>query len=91
MLELEEHFVRHFNKESLRVEIVNNFLSFIRAIKNEGLKSFTIWIDGSFISNKPNPKDLDFLLLIENDQQKSIREILKKEEFNDKLSKRTLI
>ena len=48
-----------------RTEIFNDYLKFIQAFKQEITQDFTHWIDGSFVTKKKLPEDIDFVTLID--------------------------
>ena len=59
------HFVDNFADENQRrIEIFENYLNFIQAFKQEVTQDFIHWIDGSFVTKKTSPKDIDFVTLI---------------------------
>lgn len=62
--EFEKFFVAPFGSESSRILIFENYKKFIRDFSNEVSPNFTHWINGSFVTIKTNPKDIDFLTLI---------------------------
>ena len=64
--EFEEFFVSSFSEESTRLEIFQNYLKFIEAFRNEITPNFKQWIDGSYVTNKVNPRDVDFVTLIDH-------------------------
>ena len=74
--EFKESFVDSFDSDSTRFEIFENYLEFIRDFQNEVTSNFTQWIDGSFISNKMNPNDIDFVTLINHEYYASHRELI---------------
>ena len=62
--EFEELFVHSFDKQSTRYEIFENYSKFISDFKKEITPHFIQWVNGSFVSNKKNPNDIDFVTLI---------------------------
>ncbi len=74
--EFEEFFVQSFNSNSSRFEILENYKKFIDEFSNQVTPNFTHWIDGSFVTNKVNPRDIDFATLIQHDIYKSKRELI---------------
>lgn len=75
--DLKQVFVDGFGTSYTRMRNWDGFNAFVKVLIDAGLKDLTIWVDGSFISNKENPNDIDFVILIEpknlnnlsNDQQ----------------------
>ncbi len=62
---LEQMFVLDFPESKTRKLIFENYLQFIHHFQNQITHSFYQWIDGSFISNKHNPNDIDFVTFID--------------------------
>lgn len=62
MQELEENFI--FNEH--RLSLYLSLKQFIRAIKDLGINHFEMWIDGSFITLKTRPNDIDVICFIDN-------------------------
>jgi len=58
-------FVDSFGKDSSRHEIFKSFSSYIQDFKEIVSKDFKLWIDGSFVTKKVNPRDIDFLVIID--------------------------
>lgn len=50
-----------------RQEIFEHYSEYLRAFKEEVSDTFIQWIDGSFVSNKRNPKDIDFVALLDHE------------------------
>ncbi|MEM8525474.1 MAG: hypothetical protein AAGG68_12610 [Bacteroidota bacterium] len=66
--QLETEFVAPFDEPSTRHQLYTGYIHYNKNLK-ELLKNqkYTQWIDGSFISNKINPKDIDLVNLIDSD------------------------
>lgn len=62
---LERHFVKNFPQSKTRQILFNNYLEYINDFKTQFTAQFTQWIDGSFISKKQNPNDIDFVTFID--------------------------
>lgn len=60
-------FIDTFEPDSTRNEIFENYLTYIEGFQEEISTVFAYWINGSFVSNKPNPNDIDFVILIEHE------------------------
>lgn len=59
------YFVDNFaNENQRRAEIFNDYLSFIQSFQQEVTGDFTHWIDGSFVTKKKLPGDIDFVTLL---------------------------
>ncbi len=60
-------FVDPFEEDSTRHELYNGFVKYNNNLKRLlNHHKYTQWIDGSFISTKINPKDIDVVSLIDN-------------------------
>lgn len=59
--EVHSSFVENFPNSQSRRNIFKSFLSFIEKI-SIGYAPTEIWIDGSFVTSKVNPNDIDILL-----------------------------
>jgi len=60
-----EIFVDSFNKDSCRYEIFRNFSSYNQDFKKFISKDFKLWVNGSFVTKKVNPTDIDFLIIVD--------------------------
>ena len=61
-----ERFVDPFEEASSRRELYNGFMRYNTDLKNLlDNENYAQWVDGSFVSRKPNPKDIDLVNLIE--------------------------
>lgn len=78
--EFREVFVTSFEVDSSRHQIFENYRKYTEAFKNQIKSEFTQWIDGSFVTNKKNPKDIDLVTLIDY-QLYEKHEIVIKQDF----------
>lgn len=62
MEEMEEYFV--FNEHRLGLYL--SLKQFIRAVKEVGIVYFDLWIDGSFVTLKTRPNDIDVVCFIDS-------------------------
>lgn len=62
--EFKEIFVNSFDEDSSRTLLFENYLNYIKDFQEEVTTDFIQWINGSFATNKKNPKDIDFVTLI---------------------------
>jgi len=53
-------FVDSFELESTRHQIFENYCRFLDDFSTSITPKFTHWINGSFVSNRVNPNDIDF-------------------------------
>ena len=63
--EFEDLFVSQFEDFRTRRSIFDNFKRYNQDLKEVIGIEFIQWIDGSFVSNKEHPNDLDFITFIE--------------------------
>lgn len=71
--ELKAHFVDNINSKT-RLEIFNNYVEYSSRLKDLlGVEELKQWINGSFVTLTPNPKDIDFVTFIESDIAKTYR------------------
>ncbi len=63
--EIEEVFVTPFPHSETRQVIFDNYLNYIDEFQSLITPQFTHWLDGSFMSKKLNPNDLDFVAFID--------------------------
>jgi hypothetical protein len=69
--DLEVRFVKPFNSSTSRKTVMGEFSNWVNKFKELGLKA-EIWINGSFLTEKINPKDIDVVVFINS---KEIREL----------------
>lgn len=58
--EFQQVFVDGFPNSSTRRRLFDNYLDWVFDFQREIYPYFTHWIDGSFVTQKLNPKDIDF-------------------------------
>lgn len=63
--EIEEVFVKPFPHSETRQLIFDNYLDYLDEFQRLVTHNFTHWLDGSFMSKKLNPNDLDFVAFID--------------------------
>jgi hypothetical protein len=64
--DLEKVFAAGFPDPSVRLDLIKSLRNFISILKGLGVTG-TLWLDGSFATEKPHPGDVDCLLLSPND------------------------
>lgn len=74
--DFEDIFVNSFDESSTRLKIFENYKRFIETFKAEVTPNFKQWINGSFVTNKPNPKDIDFVTIIPHDIYNQKRDLI---------------
>jgi hypothetical protein len=62
---LKHYFVDNFPNSETRKGLFDNYLRYLDAFAKEITPNFTQWINGSFVTQKENPKDIDFVTFID--------------------------
>ncbi|MFY7912326.1 MAG: DUF6932 family protein [Emticicia sp.] len=62
---LKQNFVNQFQESQTRALIYEGLVKFLTNFYNFTKTSFEIWIDGSFVTKKVNPNDIDIVLIID--------------------------
>lgn len=60
----ERIFVSNFENSETRKILFQNYLTYINNFKNEISENFYQWIDGSFVTSKMNPNDIDIVTFL---------------------------
>lgn len=63
--DVEQYFVQRMAKSDTRHQLWANFVEFALLFRDEVASVFTIWLDGSFVTQKLNPMDIDAVFLID--------------------------
>jgi len=63
--QFEEVFVLDFPNSSTRPKLFDNYLRFLYRMQDEIFPFFEQWIDGSFVTLKENPNDIDLVTFID--------------------------
>lgn len=77
------NFVKQFPLNSTRHQIFNNFEVFLGEFSSKVYPNFQIWINGSFVTKKVNPNDIDCLIFINYEWLKENE--LKLSDFKNKI------
>ena len=64
--EFQVFFVDNFPQSKTRALIFEQYLQFIEDFKQNITLEFEHWLDGSFLTQKLHPNDLDFVMLLDN-------------------------
>lgn len=67
-------FVQQFTTSERRKEIFKSFIEFIRELANNYAIQ-EVWIDGSFVTEKVNPNDIDIILFFDVEDYKELRPV----------------
>jgi len=62
--DFEAFFLLNFKESKTRATVFETFKKYIDDLGNEVSKEFTLWINGSFVTNKINPNDIYIVILI---------------------------
>jgi hypothetical protein len=63
--EMREIFVDAFPESESRKRLFDNYLNWIFDFQRDVFPYFTQWVDGSFVTQKLNPKDIDFVTFLD--------------------------
>lgn len=63
--EFEVFFVNDFEENDRRKELFSSYKAYISAFQDEITPNFVQWLDGSFLTKKTAPRDLDFVTLLD--------------------------
>jgi hypothetical protein len=62
---LKLYFVDAFPESETRKTLFDNYLRYLDAFAKEITPHFTQWINGSFVTQKENPNDMDFVTFLD--------------------------
>ncbi len=72
-----KYFVENFADDNhRRIKIFEDYSNFLHAFKQEVTEDFIQWIDGSFVTKKRAPRDIDFVTLIDYQTYESHQTII---------------
>ncbi|MCG6553565.1 MAG: hypothetical protein L7F77_14675 [Candidatus Magnetominusculus sp. LBB02] len=81
-------FVKGFKDSSTRRDVYKGYLSYVSDFYNEIVNQWVQWIDGSFITNKSNPNDIDLVGFVDggalSDRYSEINKFLTEHGSNDR-------
>ncbi|MFE4524756.1 DUF6932 family protein [Cytobacillus firmus] len=79
--DVEEFFVKNFPNSNTRERNFKGFTEFIEVLKRDGVVQVLskIWLDGSFLTNKEDPNDIDMVIYLNphEDNIEAIKDIMK--------------
>ncbi len=75
----EKTFVNSFDTESTRHQLYENYKIYMAELSKLISKGFYQLVDGSFISNKENPRDIDFVTVMDFRDYETHKKILESE------------
>ncbi len=89
--EFADRFVLNFPESETRKDIYDGWCGYVQKLLNLGIKG-TQWADGSYLTNKTNPNDLDIVNLIDgyliNSLPQDIKNFLKNVMLQEKPAKK---
>ena len=65
--EFEAFFVANFSGNSHRKQIFENYMKFTHSFSTQVSSHFIHWINGSFVTAKEHPNDIDFVTIISHE------------------------
>ena len=65
LAEFEDFFVNRLPNNSRRKYIFDRYLDFVRDFSEQVSQQFTQWVDGSFVTVKEHPNDIDFVTFVD--------------------------
>ena len=75
---VEEAFVNKFVWSKTRGQLFENYLQFVFDLQRDVFPYFEQWLDGSFVTQKLNPKDIDIVTFLDYRVFKSKEEALER-------------
>lgn len=76
LADFEAVFVTGFPESLTRRRIFGRYLAYVEELRGIVGSGFVQWVDGSFVTRKVNPGDIDFLTLLEIDRYEKNREAI---------------
>lgn len=62
---MERYFVTQIPNSTTRKRLFENLQNYIQQLQKEVFPWFEMWVDGSFMTLKENPKDIDVVTLLD--------------------------
>lgn len=62
---VKRHFVDAFPKSKTRVKLYENLIQFNETLQKEVYPWYEMWVDGSFVTKKHNPRDVDVVVFLD--------------------------
>ncbi len=63
---MEQVFVEAFPGSHTRQRLFVHFLRYLEGFKSRVSRRFTVWVNGSYVTRRLNPKDLDFVVFLDH-------------------------
>ena len=67
LADFQNHFVNNFPESGTRQKIFESYMDYVHDFQREIMPSFKMWINGSYVTKKLNPRDIDFVVFIPHD------------------------
>lgn len=64
--DIERVFVDDFPLSDTRRRLFNHFLRYLNDFQSRVSRAFVLWMNGSFVTRKKNPNDLDFVIFLDH-------------------------
>ncbi|MEN0003351.1 MAG: hypothetical protein AAF798_04385 [Bacteroidota bacterium] len=77
--QFEKSFVANFNSDSTRSSLFVNYQNYLDALKPFLTHDFFQWVDGSFVTKKDSPKDIDLISVVHYEDYEVNKVLLEKE------------
>jgi len=62
---IEAFFVKAFPHSETRSRLFENYMGYLHRFQNDIFPWFEMWVDGSFVTLKENPKDIDVVTFLD--------------------------
>lgn len=85
--QFKDYFVDSFGFSKTRTNIFQNYLNYLADFQQEVTPNFVQWIDGSFVSKKVNPRDIDMVTLVDHQIVENKDSLLKQKFLNNSFNK----
>lgn len=85
--EFVDFFVESFDKDSTRYQIFENYKKYTEDFQEKVTADFKQWINGSFVTNKKNPRDIDLVNLIGHEVFEGKESLIRGEFIRDAVPK----
>ena len=82
----QKHFVKAFPDSTTRLFIFGEYERYLSAFRELITEDFLQWIDGSFVSQKQNPRDIDIVTWIDFEIYQSKKELISKHFIGNAIS-----
>ena len=88
--DIKQHFVDEFPNSKTRVRLFSNLEKYVNQLQDEVFPWFEVWVDGSFVTKKEDPKDVDVVTLLDY-QVYNLRKLKLEKFYSHSLEKKGLM